>query len=139
MADFQNEILMGIDYGEKNIGVSFGRNNLVSPLKVVSSANIQTAIHEIARLAQQNHVTKIVVGLPLTGAGKETQISIKTRKFAKLLKIFTKKPVEFYNEYLSTKESEEAALSQGFSRNKRHSIDHLSAAIILKRYYDENS
>jgi putative Holliday junction resolvase len=132
------DILLGVDYGEAHIGVALGRNGLVSPLRVLPGKNVQNAITEIARLAQENKVNKILVGLPLTGSGKETKMSIKTRKFAKLLKIFTKKPVEFYNEFLSTKIATEEAISRGISKKRRVKVDHLSAALVLKRYYSEN-
>jgi putative Holliday junction resolvase len=131
-------ILLGIDYGEANIGVALGRNGLVSPLRVLSGKNVQNAISEIGRLAQENRADKIIIGLPLTGSGKETQISIKTRKFAKLVKIFTKKPVELQNEFLSTKEATEESITKGVPQKKRSKIDHLSAALVLKKYYNEN-
>lgn len=131
-------MMLGIDFGETNIGVAFGRNGLVSPLKVLPGKNQQNAIMEIARLARENHAEKIIVGLPLSGSGKETAMSLKTRKFAKLLKILTKKPVEFYSEHLSTIQAVEEAISTGISQKKRTSVDHLSAALILKRYYDQS-
>jgi putative Holliday junction resolvase len=132
------DILLGVDFGETNIGIALGRNGLVSPLRVVSGKNVQNAISEISRLAQENHVDMIVVGLPLTGSGKETQMSIKTRKFAKLLKIFTKKHVELFDEFLSTTEAIEESITKGVPQKKRSLIDHISAALILKRYYSEN-
>lgn len=132
----ENEILLGIDYGEKNIGIAFGNNTFVTPLKIISGKDTNTAIHEISRLVRQNKISKIVIGLPLTADGKETSESIQVRKFSKLLKIFTKKPVDFYNEHSSSVDALRAAISMGMSRKARGTTDHISAAIILKNYYE---
>jgi len=132
----ENETLLGIDYGESNIGLAFGKNAFVTPLKVISGKDTNTAIHEISRLVRQNKISKIVVGLPLSAAGKETHESIQVRKFAKLLKIFTKKPVDFYNEHSSSVDALRAAISMGMSRKARGTTDHISAAIILKNYFE---
>ena len=126
---------IGIDYGLTNIGVAMGRNGLVVPIKVIAGKSESEAIHEITRIAMENNAVKIVVGLPLSSQGKETQQSLKTRKFAKLLKIFTKKPVELYDEHSSTKEALSEAISTGISQKHRGIKDHLSAALILKRYF----
>ena len=48
------EKILGIDYGEVNIGLAFGINNLVSPLKVISGRNANTAISEISRYILEN-------------------------------------------------------------------------------------
>jgi putative Holliday junction resolvase len=136
----ENDIFLGIDYGESNIGLAFGRNGLVTPLRVISGKDTNTAIQEISRVIKQNRVTKVIVGIPLTANGKETQTSLRVRSFVKLLKIFTKKPVEFYNEHLSTVEAREGAIERGIDvMKKANKIDHLSAAIILKSYFNENT
>jgi putative Holliday junction resolvase len=134
-----DETLLGIDFGETNLGIAFGKVGLVVPLKVVSSKNYGEAIKEISRLAIENKISKIIMGLPLTADGKETQESLKVRHFTKMLKIFLKKPVDFQNEYNSSKNALGEAIEQGYSQKGRGKIDHLSAALILKSYYNENS
>lgn len=135
----KEDFLLGIDYGETNIGLAFGRNGLVSPLKVINGKNTNTAIVEISRLLRQNHIQKIVMGLPLTAAGKETKQSLEVRKFAKILKVLTKMPVELYNEHMTTSNALNEAIMMGYSQKSRQETDHLSAAIILKSYFNENS
>lgn len=131
-----NEAILGIDYGETNIGLAFGKNGFVTPLKIISGKDANTAIHEISRLVRQNHIAKMVVGLPLNADGKETQQSLAVRKFTKLLKILTKKPVEFYNEHSSSIDAMKAAISMGMPRDARSTTDHISAAIILRNFYE---
>lgn len=128
-------VIMGIDYGERNIGLAFGINGLVSPLAVISGKNDETAINEISRLAIENKVSKLIIGIPLTYENKETFQAKKIRRFAKLLKIKLKKPVEFINEYRTSEESVTEAIEFDIPKKKRKTIDDLSAALILKKYF----
>jgi putative Holliday junction resolvase len=131
------DILLGIDYGDKNTGLAFGRAGVVSPLTVLDSRDEGNLLAQIGRFVVENKITKIIMGLPLTLDGKETQQSIKVRKFTKILKIKLKKPVEFVSEFGTTKESIQRAIRSGISQKRRQTNDHLSAALILKRHYSE--
>jgi len=135
--DSYEEKILGIDYGEVNIGLAFGINNLVSPLRIISGRNANVAISEISRYILENKVDKIIMGLPISADGKETPMSRKVRRFSKLLKIRTKMPVTFVNEYRTSEESVTEAINLGVSKKKRGSIDHLSAALIIKEYYSK--
>jgi len=133
----QEQVLLGIDYGSGNIGLAFGRGGLTSPLRVISGKNDQVAINEICRIAIENRVTKIVFGLPLTLDGKETAGAKKIKRFSRLVSIALKLPVDFVTEYGTTGDSIEEAVRSGIPQKARRLTDHLSAALILKRYYDE--
>ena len=131
------EMLLGIDYGETNTGLAFGRVGLVLPLEVLNSKNDDFLISEIARAVADHRITKIIMGLPTDVEGKETKQSLKVRRFAKLVRIKAKRPVEFVSEYGTTDEAMESAIRSGISQKRRQTSDHYSAAIILKRYFRE--
>lgn len=133
----RNLIILSIDFGETNIGTALGRNGLVTPLEVISGKDINTALFKINRLIVENRVDKLVVGLPLTLDNKETKQSLEVRRVAKILKVTTKRPVDFQNEYETTKIALEEAVDLGVSEKRRKTNDHLAAALILKTYYDE--
>ena len=135
--DLQTGLLLGIDFGETNIGLAIGRNDLVSPLEILPGKNIENSLNQINRTIIENEVEKIVVGLPLTADGKDTAESLEIRRFAKLLKVTTKRPVDFQNEYGSSKAALEEAIDLDTPRNKRKTNDHLAAALILKMYFNE--
>ena len=132
------EILLGVDPGEKHTGIAFGRAGSVAPLDVIDSKNERYLIAQLAKIAIENKVTKVIIGLPLNSEGKDTNQSLKVRKFVKLLKITMKKPVEFVSEYNSTSEAIHGAIRTGISQKRRKSDDGISAALILKRYYREH-
>ncbi|RJR26882.1 Holliday junction resolvase RuvX [candidate division WWE3 bacterium] len=133
----KDETLLGIDYGEANIGVALGRNGIATPVQIVSGKNSATAINELARISIENKVDKFILGLPLDHYGKETKQSLAVRAFAKLLKIRTKKPVEFQDENGTSIEALEQSIEMGIPMKKRNMKDHLSAALILRHYYSE--
>jgi len=134
----QTRALLGIDHGTENIGIALGKNNLVMPLKVISGRNEGVAAHEITRLALENKVSKIILGLPLNAEGRETKQALKVRRFANLLKVISKKPIDFYNEFKSTEEAERENHEDKIIK-KGEPTDHLSAALILKQYQESLS
>ena len=65
--------IMGIDYGDARTGVAISDLlcTLVGSATVVPSRNTEKAIADIVRLAQENQVGAIVVGLPKNMDGTE--------------------------------------------------------------------
>lgn len=136
MNKIEENIILGIDYGDSKIGLAIGRNGFVMPIETLKNTDEMASIHKITRIIYENKITLIVMGLPLTIENKETFQSKKTKKFAKLLKTISKKKIIYENEYLSTK----YAINEGKEKkiiNKKTSEDSLSAALILKRYYNK--
>jgi putative Holliday junction resolvase len=133
------DTLIGIDYGEAKTGIALGRNSLVTPLQTFKNLSNEALIHEIIKTAVENKVSAFVLGIPLQADGKETKQSLKVRGFAKLLKILARKPVYMQNEFGTTEESIEEAISNGVPQSKRTSNDHLAAALILKDFYREQN
>lgn len=134
-----NEKLLGVDFGEANIGLAFGSNKLTMPIREISGKNRDEAINQIIRVCLENRVNKVIVGLPLAPDGKLSQKALDVKRFVKLLKIRLKLPIEFFDERFSTKDALERALSYGLSQKSRRNLDSLSAQIILDRYYAEKS
>src|SRR4030042_3434288 len=119
-----HQTLIGVDYGRTNIGIALGRNDLVFPIRTIAGKNTQYAVQEITKTALQNKVDAFVVGLPLTLDGKETQEAKEVRKFAKILKIISRKPVIFQEEYGTSREAMDLALELQTGRKSRRINDH---------------
>lgn len=133
----KRETVLGIDFGEANLGIAIGSEGLTMPLSCISGKNITTAIHEIVRLSYENKVSRIIIGMPLLKDGKEGRKSFEIRRFANLLRIRAKKPVEFVDESFSTLEAIDRALYTDVSKKRRQTVDSISAEIILKRYFEK--
>jgi len=85
----------------------------------------------------ENKAAAYVMGLPLTVDGKETAQSLANRKFAKLLRIISRKPVIFTNEAESTQEALESMTIQKSTGRRKAYSDDIAAAIILRRFFQE--
>src|SRR3990167_6040625 len=121
--------LIGIDFGDVNIGLAFGSNGLTMPLPSVPGKNLENSFNQILRLAYENKVRKIVVGLPVLADGGSSEQTFKTKDFVKKLKLRTKIPIEMVNEFMTTKEVLEKAVGYGSSKKLKGKLDSLSAEI----------
>ena len=79
--------IMGIDYGDARTGVAISDLlcSLVGSTCVVPSRNTEKAIADIVKLAQENDVGEIVVGLPKNMDGTEGARAELCREFARKL------------------------------------------------------
>ncbi len=127
--------ILGIDYGEKNIGLAYSRGELAVPAKTVH--DLETVLRFIA----QNKIEKIIVGLPVDADGNEGLQAREVRKFVNHLdlKLGHSIDIEFQNERLTSEEALRKLRNRGFSKSKiEKKIDALAAALILQDYLDKN-
>lgn len=122
--------ILGIDYGEKYIGLALADDilKIASPYKMVKNTN--SLISELKNIIQSRKIKTIVVGLPFDLENQETEQTRVTNDFInELKKIFTI-PIKSFDERLTTKLANK--LSQ--DNKERHSI---AASIILQNYLDK--
>jgi putative Holliday junction resolvase len=110
---------------------------LASPVGAVERG--PTDVHDIVQVADDNHATQIVVGLPLTLAGESRAQAGKVRQFVRELRSATSIPVVTIDERLSTVQAQRLLTDsdQGRRSNRdRGRIDSSAAAVILQSYLD---
>ena len=92
--------IMGIDYGDARTGVAISDLlcTLVGSALVIPSRNAEKAIADIVRLAEENQVGEIVVGLPKNMDGSEGARAALCRHFADALSEATGLPVAMWDE-----------------------------------------
>lgn len=124
---------LGIDYGTKRIGVAFGdeERKIAFPKTTILHQNIRQAVKALNLLIQKEEIDAVVVGLPMSLQGRETEQTKSVRDFAKILKKEIKISVLFENEMLTTKIAE-------WGGTKKEHIDKASAALILQSYLDNH-
>ncbi len=105
-------MILGIDYGPKNMGLATSEGFIAQPLKVVHS------VVEIKKICEEFTIEKIIVGVSEGKSGEEA------KKFGNDLQSMVGLPVEFVDETLTSHEA----------GNKNHAK---AAAIILQRYLDD--
>ena len=113
--------IMGIDYGDARTGVAISDLlcTLVGSATVVPSRNTEKAIADIVRLAQENQVGEIVVGLPKNMDGTEGVRAELCREFADKLAQATGLPVSMWDERRTTVEAHNILSQHNYHGKKR--------------------
>jgi len=128
--------MLGLDVGERRIGVAVSEGSVSVPLAIIEHTNRAADIARIAAIAVGERVEAIVVGLPVLPSGDEGEQARLTRAFGARLAEAVPLPVLFHDERLSSRDVEDAAGSAGTHRRRKRHLDDLAAALILQRYID---
>lgn len=122
---------LGIDYGEKRIGVAVSDESgkLAFAFDVIENKS-NKILEFLKNLIAERKIGVIVVGLPLGFSMQETESTKKVREFGEFLKKELNIEVIFQNEVLSTKEVEKS------NSARWDMIDASSAALILQSFLD---
>jgi len=129
--------IMGIDYGDARTGVAISDLlcSIVGSTAVVPSRNTEKAIADIVRMAKENQVGQIVVGLPKNMDGSEGPRAELCREFAEKLKEATGLPVTMWDERRTTVEAHNILSQHNYHGKKRkNTVDAVAASLILEGY-----
>jgi putative holliday junction resolvase len=120
--------ILALDHGEARCGcaVSDPSGTLATPLEDVARPDEEAGLAAIARLAAEQDVELVVVGLPLTLAGEAGHQAERARAFAEALGRRLSVPVELHDERLTTRLAERGG--------GRASADSRAAAHLLESY-----
>ena len=129
--------IMGIDYGDARTGVAISDLlcSIVGTTVVVPSRNTQKAVADIVRLAKENDVGRIVVGLPKNMDGTEGPRAQLCREFAETLREATGLEVAMWDERRTTVEAHNILSQHNYHGKKRkNTVDAVAASLILEGY-----
>lgn len=129
--------IMGIDYGDARTGVAISDLlcSIVGSSTVLPSRNTEKLIADIVRLAKENQVGEIVVGLPKNMDGTEGNRAQLCREFAALLRSATGLPVAMWDERRTTVEAHNILSAHNYHGKKRkETVDAVAASLILEGY-----
>lgn len=129
--------IMGIDYGDARTGVAISDLlcSIVGSTAVVKSRNTEKAIADIVKLAKENMVGEIVVGLPRNMDGSEGPRAELCREFAGLLEQATGLKVTMWDERRTTVEAHNILSQHNYHGQKRKdTVDAVAASLILEGY-----
>ena len=129
--------IIGIDFGEKRIGVAAGedRMRLAVPVDTVESKG--DPVSEIEAIAMEQYAEAIVVGLPLSLSGAEGPQAQRVREVVEALTERLTIPVMTYDERLTTTEATRRPIEvMRKSKSGAASRDAIAASIMLQAYMD---
>jgi putative holliday junction resolvase len=118
--------VLALDYGSARCGcaVSDPTGTLATPIEPVLKPRSKAGLAQLAALVAEREIERVVVGLPVTLAGGESDQTRECRAFADALRARVAVPVEMYDERFTT--SIAAAAGGGGSEDSR------AAAVLLE-------
>jgi len=138
---------LGIDYGEKRVGIavsdenkkySFSRDFIENDAKFYSS---------LLKIIREENISKIVLGYPLNMSSEKTNQTLKVEDFRNKLEEFLKKnsakaEIIFFDERFTSRIAESYIKDSGLKKSNRQNkglVDSASAQIILQDYIDKTN
>ena len=129
---------LGIDFGERRVGIALSSGFVASPLETVQRSSDHATDHrKILALAAEWEVDTLVVGLPLSLDGSEGPAAQLVRSEIEELAAATSIPVVPYDERLTTVTATRL-LQEGAvpGRSQRQMVDQVAAAVMLQAWLD---
>lgn len=119
---------LGIDFGEKHLGIAIASGSLAEPLTTTSTAK---SLQLIKRLVINQSIDGIIIGMLENTTNPDFESFVREVSTMGI-------PVYFYNEALSSHDAREALLHTSPTRRKKleHSV---AATIILQGWLDEQN
>ncbi|MEX0907128.1 MAG: Holliday junction resolvase RuvX [Gemmatimonadota bacterium] len=136
--------ILAVDYGQRRVGIAISdpTATIAQPLTVLQRrAGKRPPVHAVAELVRQHHVVHIVVGLPLTLAGDDSDWTREVRAFGDNLAERTGLGVTFADERLTSVAAERAVRSLGLKRSERERkerVDAAAAMLILQAHLNQH-
>jgi putative Holliday junction resolvase len=99
--------VLGLDYGSARCGCALSdpTGTIVTPIDPIPRPASRRGLAALAALAADREVERVIVGLPISLSGRDTDQTRETRKFAAALSTRLGKhiPVELYDERFTTR------------------------------------
>ena len=129
--------ILGLDYGERRIGVSFSvlDGKMAIPHSIISYKKIEDALKKLKNIISELKVEMIVLGLPITMKNIRGFKAEEVIRFKDILEEETNLKVILEDERLSTLQAKKAINPN--SKNKY--VDDASATIILNSFLEKKA
>ena len=128
--------ILSLDIGKKRIGIA-GCDPLgisITHLPAIFRKSFEDDLKEFWKICSNRKVEGLVIGNPLDMHGKETNQSIRCKKYGVKLAKCLRLPVVFINEHCSTIDAKEKF---SIKSDKSGRIDSAAAAILLQQWLIE--
>jgi putative Holliday junction resolvase len=124
--------VLALDYGSARCGcaVCDPSATIVTPIEPIERAGTRRGMLALSELVREREVARVVVGLPLSLRGEDTEQTRETREFARRLarRLGEDVPVELHDERFTTR------MAQRLGTGSRASEDSRAAAHLLESW-----
>jgi putative Holliday junction resolvase len=135
----QSGTVLAFDFGERRIGIAVGEHliNSANPLTTIDNESNEVRFAAITQLINEWRPKLLVVGLPLSLDGSETEVTQLCKKFARRLNGRFNLPVIMIDERYSSTEASQLLNETGIKgRAQKAMLDQVAAQTILRSYFD---
>jgi len=122
--------VLALDYGSARCGcaVSDPTGTIVTPIETVARPASRRGLRRLEQLVSERDVERVVVGLPLSLRGEDTEQTLRTRAFARQLSLRLGEavPVEMHDERFTTRiaqRTQEGSVASEDSRAAAHLLE----------------
>ena len=134
----QPQLIMAFDFGTQKMGMAVGQSLIESanPLALFPMKDGIPNWDELLKIVKQYQPSLFLVGLPLNMDDSESELSARSRKFARRLRHRTNIETLMVDERLTTREArDELGHYQAQGRAKKLSADSVAAALFIESWY----
>ena len=132
--------LLGVDWGERRIGLALSdeTRTLAQPLATLTRrTGKRFPMRQLLTLVDRHAVTGVVVGLTLDLECAEGEAACAVRILAAAIAQHSGKPVDLWDERLTTARALNAVRDMGgTTRGRKDGVDALAATVLLQHYLD---
>ena len=133
--------LMGLDYGEKRVGVALSDPLLTFAYPFTTLQNDPELLANLSKIIIEKKIKKIILGLPSERFKSSNKLAEKVKKLKEEIESNNKIEVVLWDEEYSSliaKEKIVESVSKKSKRKNKELLDQHSAAIILQEFLDSN-
>jgi putative Holliday junction resolvase len=130
---------MGIDFGEKRIGIALSDPLLTFAYPFTTLQNDSSFLTKLTLIIIEKKINKIILGLPSSSYKSSKELTTKVLKLKKDIELKNKIDVILWDEEYSSaiaKERVVESVTKKSKRKKKELLDQHSAAVILQEYLD---
>lgn len=124
--------ILAIDYGKRWVGLAIGntKEGFAVPLETIDQRKEEDMFGIFKRVCLERDIEKIIVGLPVTMAGKKGESAEAVNEFVKNLEKEIDLPIELVDERLTSKMTHGDPISFGDEHSK-------AAALLLMTFLEK--
>ncbi len=127
--------LLGIDYGQKRIGLAMAQGGMAFPFKTLVKNSRDKLFADLLGIIAREGVDGIVLGLPVDLDGSHTLTTRQVLNFRDSLARRTELPIHMVNEALTTFDARDRLRQAGVPERKQaEMLDQMAAVCILETY-----
>ena len=134
----QPQLILAFDFGTQKMGMAVGSSLIESatPLALFPMKDGIPNWDELLKIVKQHQPNLFLIGLPLNMDDSESELSTRSRKFARRLRHQTNIETLMVDERLTTREArDELDHYQAQGRGKKLSADSIAATLFIESWY----